>query len=294
MYQQRALRDLDGAISPGGLSDPLVDEEIVRLSSTLRDSLCKTSPLDCGAYHTMRPILRYLGLLTSPIMHSSFYKAVSDRIISPSPHIAVAGAADHSWTIPTSPIYQHVASPKSHVTIYDICPTPLALNLASASLQKLSINTQIHDLRARIEGDTYDLIVTDALLTQFTEEDDRMKVLSSWKQALKQDGIIATTIHMRRLHTPHADRQGFIDTAVRLFEEQDASRLFACSPEEFRQLIELHSTSLKGRAYETLDQVKDEIEAAGLILREVSELPMKSPTGNILPYLGLVITHKDA
>jgi hypothetical protein len=226
-------------------------------------------------------------------MHSSFYKAASERIDTPSPNIAVAGAADHSWTIPTSPIYQHVVSQKSRVTIYDICPTPLALNLASASLQKLSINTQIHDLRTETVGDSYDLIVTDALLTQFKDQDDRIKVLKSWKQTLKPKGIIATTIHMRRLNTPHADRQGFIDTAVRLFKEQNASQLFACSLEEFQQLIEKHSASLKSRAYESLDQAKNEIEAAGLVLSGVSELPMHSPTGNILPYFGLVITHKD-
>jgi len=87
-----------------------IDEQVVRLSRTLGDTLCAASPLDCGPYHTMRPILRYLGLLTSPTVHAEFYKEVSDTVKGSFPNIAVSGAADHSWTIPESPIHQHVTS----------------------------------------------------------------------------------------------------------------------------------------------------------------------------------------
>jgi len=173
----------------------------IKLSETYSKMFCKGSYIDknsCAWYHGSWQYLRILNLVSTPFWHNDFYKLNIKREINTKnvDKILISGTADYA-------MLQHVHEAlKDHnnieIYILDICRTPLEIcrwyrdiymkNFTVIFLDKDIFKTDFKD-------EIFDIIVTDAFLTRFHEE-DRKKIIGEWWRILKHNGVVITSIRL--------------------------------------------------------------------------------------------------
>jgi hypothetical protein len=164
---------------------------------------------DCRWYHGSWQYLRLFDMVSSPTWHADFYAArLREEFRRGARQVLITGTADYTtlaFVLDAARQDDGTIPQDLAVHVLDLCQTPLLACQWYANQFQQQITTHkidiTDDLELKKSGLTgenglFDLIVTDAFLTRFTEERAR-KVMHSWSLLLRLGGRLLTTI---RLH----------------------------------------------------------------------------------------------
>lgn len=261
-------------------------------------SLCQQSYVDCSSYHFMRPILRRIGAVPSPFSHEDFYTSAIENTLDDvhDPNVTISGTADYSWLLRDSPLLKALEKKgkSAQIEVIDGCPTPTSFSmLVSKELDQHSVRVSARNITQFLsEKNSSDLIVTDAFLTQFNQKEDRLAILSQWKQALKLGGFVVTTAQIYQKETVKKNyaKNMFIENTALLYAKsnyQDALRL---STEKFSTEIQAYSSPNASRIYGSEHELVTEIEESGMKIEELTPMSIYSNSSEkVLTYRGIVL-----
>lgn len=139
---------------------------------------------DCTWYHSNWMLLRYLGVVSNPYWHESFYRNALEYINAQGKDFLVAGTADFSMPLLCS------ESGIEKICICDICETPLKICNMVSEFLGCDWTTYIQDICDKLPL-KYDVIINDAFLSRFN---DKVHVLNGISDGLKQGGYYITTL----------------------------------------------------------------------------------------------------
>lgn len=150
----------------------------------------------CQTYHAFFPIAEELNMVSSPIHHPELYlDRLREKVTSDSPFIWIPAFA-------TPRTYDLVifAKPDARIVATDLCASPvLSLGLlypeAVTKKRLIADKLNIFDAIGKMPANFFEAIVTDAFLTRF-QNDEKLKVLQIFLQALKPGGSLFTTVRM--------------------------------------------------------------------------------------------------
>lgn len=169
----------------------------------------------CADYHAVFPLLDLMGMVSSPRAHQEFYESLLRSYEPGDRRVLVSGLATPSM----AEIVLNAAAPETKIDVLDICATPLL------TCQRVFQPEQIARMKftqadaLTFTDGPYDLIVTDAFLTRFNDE-QRLQVLKNWARMLKPDGRVLTTW---RIGDKEDKRVGYSDE--KFFRNDDNFRI---------------------------------------------------------------------
>lgn len=169
----------------------------------------------CCWYHSAWQYLRLLDCVSAPQWHDAFYRNAFIDVAKKNGEnhtikILISGTADYSLLHLLIDAFfqlynQEEVKVNSRIYVLDKCPTPIYMsslypeyvaqfnwkkrNYMEKNIQIVPCNNDIFLYREN----GFDLICTDAFLTRFSEENVK-SVLNTWKNMLKEEGIIVTTV----------------------------------------------------------------------------------------------------
>lgn len=168
------------------------------LMSMLSEVMCRGSQVcaeDCSWYHKIWQYLRIFDLASTPTWHCKFYiKWLRFLFMGKKIKILISGTADYSMLAHVLYAFSNTET-EYEITVLDLCQTPLVMCEWYAIQEGKKIRTIQQDILKLDKDEYYDLIITDAFLTRFSD-DGKLQILSKWHSLLKEDGIIITTIRM--------------------------------------------------------------------------------------------------
>jgi len=140
---------------------------------------------DCAWYHGNWMLLRYLGVVSNPYWHESFYKeALRFTHANEKEHFLVAGTADFSMPL----LCSEFGIPR--ISICDMCNTPLKVCEIVSDFLGKDWTTFVQDVCTEFTL-KYDIVINDAFLSRFI---DKSKPLKGIYGSLKQGGYYITTL----------------------------------------------------------------------------------------------------
>lgn len=171
------------------------------LMSMLSEVMCKGSQVcteDCSWYHRVWQYLRIFDVVSTPTWHYSFYTKSLQKFLhnKKNSRILISGTADYSMLAHVL----HVCSKlKKEYEIYvlDLCQTPLILCEWYVSQVGKKIKTIHQDIFKFNMKNYFDLVITDAFLTRFPD-DDKFQVLRKWNILLRKNGMVITTVRKEK------------------------------------------------------------------------------------------------
>ena len=152
----------------------------------LGETLCA----GCGAYHRMRGIVRAADLLGGAKTDGDALAPLLNAALRPGSRILIAGAGD---TGQLAALQRHAKARPLTVTVFDLCPTPLAVIDRLGPLEGINIETGVRDLMKLPAGAVYDLISSHSMLP-FLEPPDRLILLQAFRAALAPSGRLLITV----------------------------------------------------------------------------------------------------
>ncbi len=179
------------------LEEPML--KTAPLMRMLSEVLCKgdyVSRENCAWYHGSWQYLRILDLVSTPTWHQEFYKKhiAVDSIRGRAPLILICGTADYSMLAHLLWVLQE-RSKQCKITVLDLCNTPLWLSQWYAVQKGQEIVTVAEDIMKYKPDFAFDLIVTDAFLTRFSQN-ERREILLRWRDILIEKGKLVTTVRL--------------------------------------------------------------------------------------------------
>lgn len=187
---------------------------------------CDATGTRCDAYHGFWQTMRLMHLGATLGGHPGQYlEAIAHWAAQVPPHggerrVLISGCADYSmlahlWHASAA------AGDAMHVTVLDICATPLRLNSWLAQRQGRSVLTVCDDILAHRPGTGYDLIITSSFLGYFSPQ-LRPTLFQAYRGLLRDGGRLVFSNRLRAApeqvpvgFTPEQARQ-FADLAQRL------------------------------------------------------------------------------
>ncbi len=178
----------------------------------------------CDAYHGFWQTMRLLRLGATLGGHPAHYlEAIAAWAAQPHLHggvrrVLISGCADYSmlahlWHAGTA------VGVDLHVTVLDICPTPLRLNTWYAERQGRPVHTVCTDVLAHRPALGYDLIVTSSFLGFFRPA-VRPDLFQAYHQLLRDGGQLVFSNRLRA--APEAVPVGFSPQQAGLFADMAA------------------------------------------------------------------------
>ena len=180
----------------------------------------------CDAYHGFWQTMRLMRLGATLGGHPAHYlEAMAAWAAQPHPHggvrrVLISGCADYSMLAHL----WHAGATVGvdlHVTVLDICPTPLRLNTWYAERQGRPVHTVCADVLAHRPSLGYDLIVTSSFLGFFSPK-ARAALFQAYRHLLREGGQLVFSNRLRAApedvpvgFTPE-QAESFADTAARL------------------------------------------------------------------------------
>lgn len=154
----------------------------------------------CSWYHGVRPLLRLLDIVVSADRHMEFYEYGLGRVRREHPQAIsalVLGEADFatSWAIVNS---AHAADWIESLTVADLCHTPLNHVMRFCSNGGIPLSAKQFDLMGQTLGRTFNLIVSDSLVTRFPAS-EQVAALCNVRRLLPEGGFLITTIRDRQI-----------------------------------------------------------------------------------------------
>ncbi len=142
---------------------------------------------NCRWYHGSWCLLKCLDLVTGAVLFYKFYRREIGSLSVE--RVAVVGTAGIS-----TPILLSELQPRVKLDVIDICPTPLKACELYAKEHGLEWNFMQKNMMDGFEPiELYDLVVNDAFLTLFRDE-DKPTVLQNIAKLLKPKGNYITTL----------------------------------------------------------------------------------------------------
>lgn len=262
-------------------------------------ALCQDSYIDCSSYHFMRPILRRIDAVPSSYSHAEFYISAIENALADrgEAKVTVSGTADYSWVLSDSPLIKGLGNTGTlaQIQVVDGCSTPTSFSLqASNELDQHTVEVNTRNITESLLDDkSSDLIITDAFLTQFANNHDRLAVLARWKQSLKLGGYIVTTAQIAReqqsIERPKAENT-FINNTAALYAQSDYPDILKIDVEDFTKRIRAYASPNASRIYESERELTAEIDEAGLNVVDMTPMSIYSNSSEkILSYRGLIL-----
>lgn len=256
-----------------------LDEPMVRtapFARMLAEVVCRKSYLagdTCAWYHKVWQYLRVFDMVSTPTWHREFYaQALGMLRAIPNGRILVSGTADYS-TLAHILWYGRGEAGPLHITVVDLCETPLLLCRWYAQREGQRIETTACSILDH-QGGPYDAVVTDAFLTRFNE-DERRKVVEKWCGLLKVGGRAITTVRLRsqRPNVSSAQVEAFRDRALDL-----ATRwrdFLEVSPDEVAEMAGVYAKRMESWPVLDLDQLRRLFAEAGFSFEVCREAVVK-------------------
>jgi SAM-dependent methyltransferase len=164
----------------------------------LAPQLCRKDPVtgeDCSWYHGLWPDLRLLGLAAAPEQQSDFFQNAFAHFSGRPLRLLICGAADDS-------ILAHVLSACSrhklaaHITVVDMCETPLFFNRRYAEQAGVKIETVAADIFNYKPDTRFDGICSHGFLSQFPPS-RREELVRQWSRLLAPGGTVLLVNRVR-------------------------------------------------------------------------------------------------
>ncbi len=152
----------------------------------------------CDWYHRLWPLLRNLGLGTSPQLHGECFRATlaAMRPQATVPlRVLVSGAADHVLPALLANEARMLNLPVA-ITVLDICETPLALCRWYAARARLALRTHRGDVLEFAADGCFDLVCTHAFFGRFAPA-ERDLLCKRWHALLAPAGRLVTVNRLR-------------------------------------------------------------------------------------------------
>mgnify|MGYP002347175151 FL=1 len=213
---------------------------------------------DCKWYHGSWKYLKYLGLVSCPEWHKSFY--ISNIVshinsIERNVKILISGAADDG-TFSVVTLALQSARHAGEIVVLDMCPTPVYASLLSAQGKNIK---DIHGVQAIIPftpfpNDYFDIIVTDAFLTRFLKE-EKLEIVPEWKRILKTGGIVLTTARVEnaKTETVIADKSSQNDYVL---AAQEIGRAKGLDVDDIKNRAKTYAEKITSHPFNDLDEIK--------------------------------------
>jgi hypothetical protein len=200
----------------------------------------------CDWYHGTWQLLRLLNMVAVPPWYAFYQEALSSALRAKrNARVLIAACADYGMLATVhAAVVASEASPT--IVVVDICETPLRGCRWYAEQFGLKLECVRGNLltSASLEGDAFDLIVTDEFLTVI-KNDDKPVISARWRQLLRPGGRLVTTAMVGGRTTPEL-RERYSEKARRSWKENpglvkalgmDEAELIHCSA----RFAELHN-----------------------------------------------------
>jgi hypothetical protein len=172
----------------------------------------------CAAYHRSWQYLLLLGIRNSTHPDTQFlldtfrmFARRGDR------RILVSGSADYAMLAHILRAYE-LEGATPHVTVIDLCETPLVLNRWYADRAGTSIETLQSDAISYVASEPFDIVCTHSFIGWFSPE-DRDRLVAAWAGNLRDGGHVITTRRIRRA-TSGNGKHAYDADELKRFEEK--------------------------------------------------------------------------
>jgi len=179
------------------LEEPMISTAPV--ADFLSTVLCRgnhVSKEDCSWYHSIWQYLRVFNMVSTPTWHFDFYFAALKRLADrAATRLLISGTADYSTL---AHVLWSLRNATAHVTILDLCETPLFLCKWYAKSVSCQVETIAMDIFKYSPDVPFDCIITDAFLTRFSPN-ERNAVVRQWASLLnRENGMVITTTRLEQ------------------------------------------------------------------------------------------------
>ena len=167
---------------------------------------------DASWYHAGRQYLRLSDSVASAAWHTDFFPKEVRLWLAKNKdkkkiRVLITGLADFGM------LYHLVSAvgprnlDRTHFNVIDLSSVPLdicrwlkdQLCEKSGGLLNINLSTQVCDLLdadVNPEGESYDIVASDAFLTRFKCENQKRRIVQRWSNLLAPDGMILTTVRI--------------------------------------------------------------------------------------------------
>ena len=187
-----------GAASPSGLDEPvLTTAPMARMVAPVLCRVDREAGESCSWYHGFWQYLRIFKLAPTPEKHTGFFLDALGSLAHDGKYgrVLISGAADYCMLAHVLRAYRNKDA-RAHVTVVDLCDTPLYLCKWYAKLMSHPIDTRMSDIFEFKTDKHFDVICTQSLLSRYS---DSMKkaLVSKWRELLRPGGKIVTTVNIK-------------------------------------------------------------------------------------------------
>jgi SAM-dependent methyltransferase len=185
--------------SPCELADLLEPlDESAPLAQAWANRFCDRSDPEssCFLYHSAWQYFRLIGLFKTIASDDDFLGDALLNLASTGrfDRVLISGSADYGMLARVIHVYRK-AGREPHITLLDICRTPLRLNQWLAEREGITLETVHGDVLGLIANRPFDLICTHSFINQFHGR--REQLIQTLCNALRPGGCIVTTSRIR-------------------------------------------------------------------------------------------------
>jgi len=246
------------------------------LARQLASKLCRknsTTGESCEWDHGFWQYLRILGLASPPKRHADFYREAFEQLVDSSsrPRILISGATDYGMLALVLATFRERGI-EPHVTVVDVCETPLALNRWFAERESIEIHTHCSNMLSYTSDLAFDLICTHAFLGFFSPT-QRPGLLANWHTLLRPGGAVVTVARIRPAApcepTRFTPAQAAAFCAAALKRATEMRGVLDIEPEE--AFSGAQRTASQRRFYSTtsLEEIRSLFEQAGFTMKRL-------------------------
>lgn len=164
------------------------------LHALLRDRARAAQRCDgCGWYHGLWPVLRALGLGSTPRRHLEAYRGGLAGLAPQ--RVLVSGAADPAMAEVVVEVCA-LQGPRPELLLVDRCETPLGAARAWAAERGVALDVRCSDARVLGGLGPVDAVVTHSFLGYFAP-DERPALAAAWRSVLRPGGRLVLVNRLR-------------------------------------------------------------------------------------------------
>lgn len=232
---------------------------------------CRQYPDDqsCAWYHGSWQLLRLLDLVSTPAAHGNHYAARLKQIAHDSRfgNILVSGSADSAMVKTIHEALSHRQS-EIHITVADICATPLKVCERYAEQAGIRISSLQQDILEGLPKEKFDAIFTHSFMGYFNDN-DRPRLLRQWASALRKGGRLITVQRVRDNYPMDIVRfddkeiANFVARTEALMQLPGTSEL---AKYDIVEMARIFAKNFRNYPVRSTDQLRGMIETAGFKL----------------------------
>jgi hypothetical protein len=249
------------------------------LARRLAAELC--TPGGCAWYHGFWPYLRAMELAGTPDRHRPFYRRTLGAALHDGCRVLICGAADAGML---SVVLDVAAGADVHprVTVFDRCPTPLAVSAAHARGAGVEIELWNADLFDAVRPAGFDVLCTHGLLP-FLPMSKRLDAICRFAQLLRPGGVVVTTSSLAKPSAPAVSV--FTDEAAAAFAEHAraaaaASPELGLAPEDAADSARVWAARAETHPFRSPEELRELLEAGGLSIVDLRVTAIDGPVSD--------------